>query len=341
MVINKHVDGRSYSHEVLEHYRYRAIELYKEGKQINEIAHFFGIHRGSISRWITTFKREGKVALKSTKAPGPTPKLTSKDIRKILAIVKDSAVDHGFDTPLWTCKRLQQIITQEIGKEIHVSNIWRWLRKWNLSSQKPEKRPLQADPKQGEKWLKEEWIKIKEHAKRWQAIIYFLDEAGVSLIPVMGRTWAPKGKTPIVRVTGNKGGFCVTSAISPAGRMLFRIEKEKVNALVHIQFLKQVLRHHPNRKIIVIEDRARPHIAKKVEKFVEENKKRFALYYLPPYSPDLNPDEEVWNHLKNKKLKAHQIKTKKEFKPFLLSKMRSIQRSESLVQSFFYKLDVT
>jgi hypothetical protein len=93
-------------------------------------------------------------------------------------------------------------------------------------------------------WLKEEWPKIKAHAKRWKAIIYFVDEAGVSLVPVMGKTWAPKGKTPVVKVTGNRGGFCVSSAVSPAGRMLFRIEKEKVRAVVHIQFLKQILRHH-------------------------------------------------------------------------------------------------
>lgn len=334
-------DGRTYSHEVLEHYRFQAIRLHNEGRQVNEIAHFFGIHRGSVSRWLTTYKRDGKKFLKSRKAHGPTPKLTAKETRSLLCTLKDPATNHGFDTPLWTCNRLQVLITTQTGKSLHISNIARLLKRWGITNQKPEKRALQADPKEGKRWLKEDWPVIKAHAKRWQAIIYFLDEAGVSLVPVMGKTWAPKGKTPIVKVTGNKGGFCVTSAISPVGRMLFRIEKEKVKAEVHIQFLKQIIDHHKRRKIIVIEDQAPPHIAEEVKNFVSENSKHFALYHIPPYSPNLNPDEEVWNHLKNKKLKAHQVRTKKEFKPFVLGKMRSIQRNESLVRSFFYRLDVT
>ena len=334
-------DGRSYSREVLEHCRFRALELRKEKWQVNEIAHAFGLHQGSVSRWFTKAGRNGESSLKRTFAKGAKPKLAETDKTKILQWIKQPATDFGFDTPMWTCKRLQQLIAKKCGISIHNSNIWEWLRKWGLTNQRPEKRALQADSKEKKGWIKEEWPAIKAHARRWQAIIYFLDEAGVSLIPVMGKTWAPKGKTPLVRVTGNKGGFCVTSASSPAGRMLFRIEKEKITAVVHIQFLKQIIKHHPNRKIIVIEDRAPPHTAKKVGDFAAENNRRFALYYLPSYSPELNPDEEVWNHLKNEKLKAHQAQTKKEFMPLVLSKMRSIQRSESLIRSFFYKLDIT
>lgn len=337
----KKQDGRTYSHEVLEHYRFQTIRLHNEGRHVNEIAHFFGIHRGSVSRWLTTYKRNGKTSLKSRKAQGPTPKLTAKETRSLLRTLKDPATDHGFDTPLWTCNRLQVLITTQTGKNLHISNIARLLKRWGITNQKPEKRALQADPKEGKRWIKQEWPRIKAHAKRWQAIIYFLDEAGVSLVPVMGRTWAPKGRTPIVKVTGNKGGFCVTSVISPAGRMLFRIEKERINAAVHIQFLRHILRHHPRRKVIVVEDQAPAHAAGKIEEFVKENRKRFALYYLPTYSPHLNPDEDVWNHLKNRKLKAHQVRTKKEFKPFVLGKMRSIQRDGSLIRSFFYRLNVT
>jgi transposase len=334
-------DGRTYSHDVLEHYRFQAIRLHKEGRQVNEIAHFFGVHRGSVSRWITAYRRGGEKTLKSTKALGPTPKLTTREVYSVIGALQKPATEHGFDTPLWTCKRVHLIVAKKTGKTLHPSNVWRLLRRWGLTNQKPEKRALQADPKEGERWLREEWPKIKAHAKQWRAIIYFVDEAGVSLVPVLGKTWAPKGKTPIVVATGDKGGFCVTSAISPGGRMLFRIEKEKVNAAVHIQFLRQILRHHPARKVIAVEDQARAHVAERVKEFVEGNGKRFALYYLPPCSPHLNPDEEVWNHLKNRKLRAHQARTKKEFKSVLLSNLWSIQRSRSLVRSFFYRLNVT
>lgn len=329
--------GRQLSHEVLEQYRYRAIELRKKKWKVVDIAEAFGVNRRAVTRWFATYYKQGKVGLKSKKAPGPRPKLLPDEIHSVLNTLQDPATVHGFDTPLWTCKKLQTIITKKTGKNLHTSNVWRWLIRWRFSNQSPEKSALQADPKRGELWLKEDWPKIRCHAKQWKAVVYFLDEAGVSLIPVMGKTWAPKGKTPIVKVTGIKGGFCVTSAVSSSGRMLFRIEKEKVNAKVHIQFLKQIIKQHPRKKIIIIEDQAPAHISAEVRRFVMDNKEKLALYHIPPYSPDLNPDEEVWNYLKNKKLKAHQVQTKKEFKPFVIGKMRSIQRTPSLVRSFFYK----
>ena len=166
-------------------------------------------------------------------------------------------------------------------------------------------------------------------------MLYFQDESGVSLIPVLGKTWAQKGKTPKIKVTGNRGGLCVTSAISPAGRMVFRIEKDTIHAEEHIDFLKQIMRQHPHRKIIVIEDNARPHIAGKVKDFVRNNKHKIAVYYLPTYSPDLNPDEKVWKYLKYVKLKAHQARNIKEFKPLVQAKMQSIQRKPKLIKSFF------
>jgi transposase len=334
-------DGRSYSHEVLENYRFRAIELYKDGKKINDIAYFFGVHRGSVSRWITTYKREGKEKLKSKKAPGPSYKLTNTEMEELLHVLKDEATQHGFETPLWTCKRLQHIIFKKIGKKLHTTSVMRWLKRWKITNQKPERQAKERDEKAVKKWLKEEWPKIKEHARRWQAMLYFQDESGVSLTAVLGKTWALRGKTPIVKVTGKRGGLCVTSAISPAGKMVFRIEKKKVNADRHIEFLKQILRHHGKRKIIVIDDRAPPHRAKKVDRFVEENDSRLAVYRLPSYAPELNPDEHVWEYLKAYQLKSHQAQTTDELKRLVKKKMQSIQRKKGLINSFFIGTYVT
>src|SRR5208283_4672129 len=120
--------------------------------------------------------------------------------------------------------------------------------------------------------------------------------------------------TPIVKLTGNRGGICVSSAVSPAGRLVFRVEKETVNSITFIDFLDKIRKQHKNRKVIVIADRARPHIAGKVADYAETNKKSFAIYYLPPYSPELNPDENVWGYLKKNKLNSHQAKSKAELK---------------------------
>lgn len=201
------MDGRSLSHEVLETYRLRAIELRKMGKKVKDIALFFGLHPSAVSRWFVKYKKGGIDALKSRKAPGPPPKLTIEEVNEVLNCLKKPATDYGFPTPLWTCKRVKQLIQEETNKKYTVVGVWKLLRRFGLTNQKPERRAMEQDTKETKRWIKEEWPKIKAHAKRWRAILYFLDEAGVSLTPVLGKTWAPKGETPIVKVTGKKGGF--------------------------------------------------------------------------------------------------------------------------------------
>lgn len=327
--------GRQLKHDVLEHYRFRAIKLRKKGWKISSIAEAFGVNRRAVARWLANYRKGGKKALLSKKARGPSFKLTEQEMKALLTIFKDNAMRYDFETPLWTCRMIQQVIQKRMGKKIHTTNIMRWLNRWNFTNQKPQRRASQRDEKAVKKWLAEEWPKIKAHARRWQAMLYFQDECGVSLTAVLGKTWAPKGKTPIANVTGKRGGLCVTSAISPAGKLVFRIEKEKIKAGQHIEFLQQIMKQHPYRKIIVIEDRARPHIAKKVSEYVAQHKNRFAVYYLPSYAPELNPDEHVWAYLKAHQLKTHQAQDTEELKKLVGRKMRGIQRRKPLINSFF------
>lgn len=328
-------DGRSISRETLEYLRKQSIRLWKDGKNVEDISDFCGVHFTAVYKWIRVYKRNGWEGLKRRKAKGAEPKLNKEDKTQIISWLRKSAMDFGFETPLWDCKRVKTLIKKELNKSISISNLWETLRRWGLTPQKPEKEALEKNPTSVRNWLNEEWPKIEKHRRRWRAMLYFQDESGVSLIPVLGKTWSKKGKTPKIKVTGNRGGLCVTSAISPAGRMVFRIENHTIHAEDHIDFLKQIMKYHPHRKIIVIEDNARPHIAEEVNDFVRENKNKIAVYYLPTYSPDLNPDEKVWKYLKNVKLKAHQARNKNEFKPLVQAKMQSIQKRPKLIKSFF------
>jgi len=334
----KDVTGWQLPHDVLERYRFRAIALWQEGKKISDIAHFFGLHRVTVSYWIAAYKRGGKRALRSKKAPGPSFKLTESDVKRVVDCLRQEATACGFETPLWTTKRVAQIIKSKTHKELDYSNVWRLLKRMGFTNQKPEKRAYEQDAKAVKKWIKEEWPKILAHKRRWQAVLYFQDEAGVSLRPVLGKTWAKRGKTPIVHVTGKKEFFCVSSAISTSGRMAFRIEKEKVVKETFVDFLQKLLDMHPERKVIVVTDKARPHIAKLVDEFVATHAKRFMLYYLPSYSPELNPDEHVWSYLKKNKLRAHAARSKDELKTLTINSMRSIQMKPALIRSFFYSL---
>lgn len=328
-------DGRSISRETLEYLRKQSIRLWKKGKTIEDISDFCGVHFTVVYKWIRLYKQKGVEGLKRKKAKGAKPKLNKEDKKQIINWLKKSAMDFGFETPLWDCKRIQILIKKELNKTISISNLWENLRRWNLTPQKPEKMALERNQRKVTKWIREDWSKIEEQRRKWQAMLYFQDESSVSLVPVLGTTWAKKGETPKIKVTGNRGSIAVSSAISPAGRMVFRIEKKNVNSKTFIDFLKQIINNHRWRKIIVIADNSPSHTAKAVDNFIKENKTKIAIFYLPTYSPDLNPDEEVWKYLKNVKLRAHQARNKKEFTPLVRSKMQSIQRKPNVIKSFF------
>src|SRR3989344_2067484 len=260
----KRGDGRSISREALEDYRFRALDLKEKGWKVNKIAEAFGLHRGSVSHWFTKAGREGKNSLKRRKAKGKEPKLNNKDKKQIISWLKKSAMEFGFETPLWDCKRIQRIIKQELKENISILSLWGTLGKWEPTPQKPKKMALERSQRKVTEWLKEEWPEIEKHRRNWQAMLYFQDESSVSLVPVLGKTWAPKGETPKIKVTGNRGSIAVSSAISPAGRMVFRIEKKNVNSKTFIDFLKQIIKNHKWRKIIVIVDNSPTHTAKAV-----------------------------------------------------------------------------
>ncbi|MDI6786488.1 MAG: IS630 family transposase [bacterium] len=331
----KKKDGRKIPRDAMEYMRIQSVRLFESGKKADEIAEFFGVTVDAVYKWKRKYKQKGIAGLKSKKAPGAVPKLSKKEQNKLLVLLKQPANTYGFQSPLWDCKRIKQLVKEKFHQDIHYSNIWRLLKRLNLSNQVPEKEALERSKHKVRYWLKEKWPKIKEHRRRWQAMLYFLDETGISLIPVLGKTWAPKGKTPKVKVTGNRGGIVVTAAISPAGRLLFRIEKETIRAEQHIEFLQQVMKNHPRRKIIVIEDNAKPHIAAKVDNFVEANKNKLAIYYLPTYSPDLNPQEDIWKYLKHVKMKAHQVRKVKELRSLVHNKLKGIRQTEGLVSAIF------
>jgi len=337
----KKEDGRSISRETLENYRFRALKLRKKGWKVMKIAEAFGLHVKSVSRWFVKVSKNGEKSLKRTKAKGKDPKISIEEWKQIILLMKKDATVYGFETPLWTSKRVKQLIKIELNKVLHISKVCEWLKRLRISPQKPIRQAKQKDERLADRWLKEEWPKIKAIARRQQAIIYFQDESGISLIPVLGRTWAPIGKTPVVKVSGKRGGFCISSAITPNGRMVFRIEKKKVDAQAHIDFLSKIILQHPNRKIVIIEDNAPAHKAKLVREFEMSNKKRITIFHIPPYSPDLNPDEHVWAYLKAHELVAHQAKDTNELKKFVKRKMQKIQMSPNLIHSFFMQNKVT
>ena len=159
-------DGRTLPHNILEEMRFRAIEAYQAGKGVAEIAKLLGVHWGSVSRWLTKWRRDGQRALKERKATGRPPKLDCKRHGKaILKLVKHPATEFGYEHPLWTCQRIRQVISVELNLAVSVPTLWRELKKLKLSCQKPERRALEQDPKARARWIATEWPRIKRLAK--------------------------------------------------------------------------------------------------------------------------------------------------------------------------------
>ena len=149
-------NGKNIPREALEYYRFQAIILKRKKWKIDKIAEAFGVHRCTIAHWVTKEKRYGKESLKRTKAKGKEPKLNKEDKKQIISWLRKSAMEFGFETPLWDCKRIQKVIKKELNKDIAISNLWENLRRWELTPQKPEKEALEKNTREVKRWLKEE-----------------------------------------------------------------------------------------------------------------------------------------------------------------------------------------
>jgi transposase len=126
------------------------------------------------------------------------------------------------------------------------------------------------------------------------------------------------------------------SAISGNGSLVFRLYEKRIASSEIIQFLQQILDYHKRRHIIVIMDQAPCHVSKMTTKYIQ-SKKRLHVFYLPPYSPDFNPDEDVWNHLKHQELKSHKAKTKAELKTLTNNKLQDMASNKTLLRGIFFR----
>lgn len=316
----------------------RAIEALKSGLSVAEVAKAYRSNRSTVHRWLKRYETSGVVGLKRAASPGSgRPKIIpEKHRRELIEVLSKNATEFGYDTDLWTCRRIVQVLRTRFRQRVSRQTVWRCLRESGLTYQKPERRYLDASEDAREAWKQYELPKIRACARKYRAVLYFQDEANISLTAVLGKTWAPKGQTPRRAVTGRRGGIAAMSAVSKQGRLVFRLLDKRVNSIEVIKFLRQLLAHHKRRHVVVVMDQAPPHTSKKTIRFIQ-SQPRLHVFYLPKYSPDWNPDEKIWNHLKHQELKDHQATTKAELKQLTRRKLRSMQLKPSQVRGIFFR----
>lgn len=329
-------DARKLDHKGLTELRRRAVAAVQSGESPEVVARVFGISRGAIYGWLSLYRHGGWSALDANKRGGRPRKLDGQALRWIYhTVTMKNPLQLKFAFALWTRAMIATLIERKFDVRLSSTSVGRLLNQLGLTAQRPMWRAHQQDPEAVDRWLNEEFPKIKALAKRMKAEIYFGDEAGVRSDFHSGTTWGKRGKTPVVTATGARFGLNLISAISPVGNMRFMVTKGRVGAKVFIEFLKRLV-YNSDRMIFLIVDGHPAHRAKIVTKYVASEENRLRLFFLPSYSPELNPDEWVWNHLKNHGIGRKVVESKAQLKKEVLSHMRKIQRAAALIRSFFY-----
>ncbi|MDT3670923.1 MAG: IS630 family transposase [Aromatoleum sp.] len=328
-------DGRSLSHATLEEMRIRAVQRVEAGESPEVVIKALGFSRARIYEWLALYREGGLDALRAKPVPGAAPKLDGKALDWLYrTITLSNPQQFKFEFALWTRAMVRELIRKQFKVALSEVSVGRLLRKLGLSPQRPLMRAYQRDPELVADWIKNEFPRIRAEAKAAGAEIFFGDEAAVRSDYHSGTTWAPVGATPVIKTTGARFKVNLISAISPKGQLRFMCNKGNVTADVFIEFLKRLVQGS-TKPIFLIVDGHPVHRSAKVRKFVEGLEGKLRLFRLPAYSPDLNPDEHVWAHLKGHKMGRSIINGPDQMKKLAIRFLRSLQKMPDLVRAFF------
>jgi transposase len=318
--------------------RERAVRSVQDGENPEVVARVMGINRSTIYGWLAQYRRGGWGALKAKPLFGRPRKLDGKKLKWIYdTVTQKNPLQLKFAFALWTREMVTKLIKDRFSISLSLVSVGRLLAQLGITCQRPLHRALEHDEALVQQWLKQEYPKIKALAQREKADIFFGDAAHMRSDRHAGRTWGKKGETPVVLSTGARYSMSLISAITLRGHMRFMIkEKGGVNSDVFIEFLKRLMVGSKN-KIFLIVDNGPAHVSKKTKAFVVGLGGRLRLFYLPPYSPERNPDELVWKHLKADTVGRSMITSFNDFRNKVKSSMISLQRSPSKIRSFFQK----
>jgi transposase len=287
----------------LENRRRLAVTRLLEGYSQAEVARFLGVNLRTVRQWVADYRRSGDTGLAAKAPPGRTPKLSPEQERIVLGWFRKNPTEFGFPTELWTAPRVAQLIERTFGVRFHPRSLNEWLTARDITPQKPRRQARERDQDEIDRWIDEEWPRIQKTAREEEAHIVLIDETGVLMAPLVRRSLAPRGETPILKQNGahrEKVSIIAALSLSPRRHRLglsFQTHpKDFVNNVKAAAFVRQLLRHLRG-QVILIWDRGNMHRGEPIRQLLRDNP-RLTVEELPPYAPDLNPVEQLWNHIK-------------------------------------------
>jgi transposase len=299
-------------------------------------ADILNVGRESVFRWWREYRAGGVEALRTKKTRGRPAKLDDAQMRRLFTLIEGANPRQlSFDFGLWTRKLVGELIWQEFRVRLSDPAVGRLLRKMGMSPQRPLYRAYQQNPERVEAWKTTEYPAIRARAAREGAVIFFADESSVRTDYHAGTTWAPVGRTPVVPATGGtRAAVKMISAISLTGQVRFHMQTGSMDRWTFIAFCKQLISDF-DKKIFLIVDGSSIHSAGAVADFVARNTDRIELFFLPPYSPELNPDEWVNKNVKHDRVARAVIQSEDDLWNLMLGALRRLQKTPNIVRAFF------
>ena len=321
-----------------EERRRQVIGLRQAGLTYRAIAEQVGLSRTGVIDICQRFAAEGAKGLVSK------PRGRKPDEQRLLDAGQEAAVqglirrrtpdELGLPFALWSRAAVGALIARRCGVEPAVRTVGKYLARWGFTAQKPIRRAYERDPAAVRRWLRREYPAIVARARRARGVIFRGDETGLRSDDVRGRSYAPRGRTPLVRVCHKRAGLSLVSAVANRGELRWMVVDGAVDAATFIRFLRRLVRD-ARRKVFLILDRLKAHRARLTRDWLAEHPSEIEAYYLPPYSPELNPDEGVNADLKQAVPREAPARSKQQLKRAAASRMRSLSRRPQRIRAIF------
>lgn len=310
----------------------RALE---KGASADLMAQALNVSRSSVFEWWKTYRLHGEDALRTKKTRGPQAKISDGQLSQLYRlIVGNDPRQLSFGLALWTRGMIQELIFRQFGIRLSLASVGNVLHKLGMSPQRPLYRAYERDPEKVEEWKNAAFPHIQARAKKEGAVIFFADESSVRTNYHAGTTWAPVGKTPVVEGSGKYTSISMVSAISPRGELHFEIHDQGTKKEEFLAFCKKLV-EDAGRPVFLILDNSQVHRSLILKEYAEESNGRLTIFFLPSYSPDLNPDEWVWKNVKHDNLGRASAKSVGDLATFAEAALDRLKNAPEKIRSFF------
>jgi transposase len=315
-----------------------AVAMVRAGKTRIEAAEAVGVNRRFVGQWVKAAGQSGEAVLagrRRGRRAGEQKALSAAQEDRLRGLITQGCPDqYGLSFALWTRQAVRALIARETGVWLALPVVGRYLRGWGFTAQRPMRRASERQDAAVRAWLESAYPQIARRARAQGCEIQWADETGLSNQAHYGRSFAPKGQTPIIRRPARRFSQSMISSLTNQGKLRFMIYEGALNTTIFLNFLRRLIRE-AGRKLFVIVDNLPVHRARRVTAWVQDHADQIELFYLPPYAPEHNPDAFLNNDLKQAMAHRRTPRDKAALKSGLTSYMHSLQRCPAKVRTFF------